>query len=68
MQQYNVTLKMLTDTLSNPEDILPANYNRKIYQKGLDGYMLRVIVEEYINVIRVITVYKAERDRYAIQI
>jgi hypothetical protein len=68
MQEYDIDIETLTDALSSPDYIFIGYNNRKIYQKRLDGHLLRAVVEEYINVKRVITVYKARRDRYDVQV
>ncbi|MBS3088286.1 DUF4258 domain-containing protein [Candidatus Pacearchaeota archaeon] len=65
MEKYFITEEMIKDCLSSPDKIIDTYEKRKIYQKNINGYMLRVIVEEKdINI--VITCYKARRKRYEI--
>ena len=66
MQEYDVSEDLLKDTINNPDTITEGYGSRKIYQKKLNHYMLRVIVEENKEIKRVITVYKARSERYGI--
>ena len=66
MQEYNVTEDLLKDTINNPDAIAEGYGGRKIYQKKLNSYTLRVIIEEGKEIKRVITVYKAKGGRYGI--
>jgi len=66
MEEYNVTESLVKETLSNPNFIVEGYGNRKIYQKKLNSYVLRVIVEDEKGIKRVVTVYKARSERYGI--
>jgi len=66
MQQYNVSEDLVKDAIINPNDIVESYGGRKVYQKKLNGYVLRVIVEENKEIKRVVTVYKARGERYGI--
>ena len=66
MQEYNVTEELVKNTIDKPDSVIKSYNNRSIYQKKLNGYILRVIVEEGKEIKRVITVYKARSGRYEI--
>jgi len=61
---YEITEDMLFDVISAPDDILQGYWGRQVYQKRLNGYVLRIIVEAHKNIISVITLYKARSARY----
>lgn len=65
---YNVTAEMVIQAVNNPDLIIGGYAGRKVYQKALNGYLLRVIVEEELLTKKVITVYKARRERYENQV
>lgn len=66
MQEYNLSEEVVKDTIHNPDSIAEGHGDRKIYQKKLNSYTVRVIVEENKEIKRVITVYKAKSGRYGI--
>ena len=66
MHDYNVPEELVNETMRNPDRIEKSYGDRKIYQKKLNGYTLRVIVEENKEIKRVVTVYKARSERYGI--
>lgn len=66
MQIYDVPEDLILSAVQNPDNIVEGYRGRKIYQKKLNGYILRVIVEESKEIKTVITVYKARRRRYGI--
>lgn len=66
MQKYDVTEEVLRGAINKPDGIVKGYDNRTVYQKKLNGYVLRIIVEENKGIKRVITVYKARSDRYEI--
>lgn len=71
MKKYSVSEEQIKEALDNPTNILLSYGNRRIYQKTLNGYVLRVIVEESKEIKgnkTIITVYKAKSGRYEIQI
>jgi len=70
MRKYGVSEELVLSAVSNPTVILPGYNERKVYQKRINGYVIRVIAEETkgIKICRVITVYKAKSGRYEIQI
>ncbi|MBI2583266.1 MAG: DUF4258 domain-containing protein [Candidatus Aenigmarchaeota archaeon] len=66
MQKYNVSEKLLMDAINNPDSTFEGYRGRKIYQKRLDGYVLRIVIEENKAIKRIVTVYKARSGRYGI--
>jgi hypothetical protein len=66
MKEYNTPEELVSETIRNPDSIEKSYGDRKIYQKKLNGYTLRVIVEENKGIKRIITVYKARSGRYGI--
>lgn len=66
MAVYNVLEEMVKAALEKPDKIVESYGGRKIAQKMLNGYVLRVIYEEKNSTKIVITVYKAKSGRYEI--
>ncbi len=66
MEEYNVSEDLVKDTIHNPDSVVEGYGGRKIYQKKLNNYIVRVIVEENKEIKRVITVYKTKSGRYGI--
>ncbi|MBI2042898.1 DUF4258 domain-containing protein [Candidatus Pacearchaeota archaeon] len=66
MEKYDINIEMIKNCLNLPDSKSKTYMNRMIYQKKLNGYFLRVIVEESKEIKRIITVYKARRKRYGI--
>ena len=66
MEAYNVDEALVEETLRNPDSEISSYGGRRIAQKKLDGYVLRVIYEEQDHKKVVVTVYKAKRERYEI--
>lgn len=66
MQKYDVSEELVKDTVNNPDSIADGYAGRKVYQKKLNSYIVRVVVEENEGIKRVITVYKARSGRYGI--
>lgn len=52
------------DVLKNPEKLVEGKKGRKIAQKIVGKYLLRVVFEEYGNRYKVITMYYSEPERY----
>ena len=42
MQDYNVSEDLVKDAIHNPDSIVDGYGGRKIYQKKLNGYIVRV--------------------------
>ncbi|HLD85804.1 MAG TPA: DUF4258 domain-containing protein [archaeon] len=66
MNIYDVSETLVKETLEKPDSIVASYNNRKIAQKKLNGYVLRVIFEESNSTKIVVTVYKAKSGRYEI--
>ncbi|MDE1827839.1 MAG: DUF4258 domain-containing protein [Candidatus Micrarchaeota archaeon] len=66
MARYKVTEELVKITLESPEITLEGHSGRNIYQRRLNGHLLRVITEDSKGIKIVITIYKAKRERYEI--
>lgn len=66
ISQYSLTVELVISAIESPDRLLEGYSGRTVYQKRLNGYVLRVIVAEDKEIKRVITVYKAKSDRYEI--
>ena len=66
MLLYNVNEGIVEETLANPDSEAPGHGGRRIAQRKLDGYVLRVVYEKQDHTKIVITVYKARRERYEV--
>ncbi len=66
MREYGISEDLVKDTIYNPDSIEEGYAGRKIYQKKLNGYIARVIVEEDKGIKRIITVYKSRSGRYGL--
>jgi len=66
MARYKITEELVKTTLESPEITIEGHSGRNIYQKRLNGYVLRVITEDSKGIKIVITIYKAKRERYEI--
>lgn len=66
MDEQGITQEMVRDVLERPDSIVDGYANRKIFQRKLNGHILRVIVENGAGIKRVVTVYAAEGTRYEV--
>ncbi len=66
MHEYGITEEQIKETLQNPDILSEGKQKRKIAQKRLNTYILRVIYEKNGETKTVITAYKAKRERYEI--
>ena len=66
MRKYSVDKATVKKTLEAPDSVTKGHTERRIYQRRLNGHVLRVIVEEHKRFIVVITTYKARSVRYDI--
>jgi len=62
MQRRGIYLTLVSEVVNNPQQIVPERSGRKAYQSQVDLasgkiYLLRVIVEDNVNPIVVVTVY-----------
>lgn len=46
MGRYGISQELVEVTLGDPDSVVPGHSGRTIYQRRLNGYILRVIVEE----------------------
>ena len=68
MERYDLTESQIRNCLTFAEIVLDGENNRKIAQKRLNGYVLRVIFEVQNDTYLVITTYKARGERYEVQV
>jgi ATP-dependent Zn protease len=66
MQRYDISEELVRLTVDQADQVLETYGGRKVYQKRIDDHVLRVIVEEYKGARRIITVYPAKAERYAV--
>lgn len=66
MKEYEISEGLLNQALNNPDSIIEGAKGRKIYQKKLNGHILRAVVEEGKEINTLVTVYKARSKRYGI--
>ena len=66
MEEYGISEEQVIETIHHPDSIVPGHNERKIHQKRLNGHILRVVLEENEEILRVITTYKARSDRYEV--
>ncbi len=66
MHRYDVDKASVERTLEAPDSVTKGHTERRIYQRRLNGHVLRVIVEEHKSFLVVITTYKARSVRYDI--
>ena len=64
MAKYGVEESLVRDALEKPSSLLEGHSGRKIAQKKLNGYVLRVVFKKENDVFIVVTVYKARSERY----
>lgn len=64
MARYEVDEDFVIHALREPDHVVAGYRGRKIVHKFMNQYVLRVVYEED-DVMVVITVYPAERERYA---
>jgi len=66
VKDYGISEDLLKAAIQDPDNVAEGYGGRKIYQKKLNGYLLRIIVEEDKEIKRVITTYKARSERYEV--
>jgi hypothetical protein len=64
MRRREISKQLTLETLKNPEAVTEGKYGRKIAQKVIGRYLLRVIFEEHEDFILVITLYLTKPRRY----
>jgi len=63
MAKYGLREDMVIGALRKPDRVSAGYHGRRIAHKFMDDYVLRVVYEED-DVITVVTVYPARRERY----
>lgn len=66
MKKYELNEDAALDTVNKPDSIIKTYNERNIYQKRINDYVIRAIVEENEGIKTVITIYKARSDRYEV--
>lgn len=67
MARYGIEEAAVRETLETPDSLVEGHSGRRIAQRTLNGYVLRVVFErdeERVHV--VVTAYRARGDRYAV--
>lgn len=66
---FDISKKTIISTLEGPDKVEAGYKSRKIAQKNIDEtHVIRVIFEEFPEMLRVITFYPARRYRYEDQL
>lgn len=63
MLRYGISEEDVVECIMKPDEVLSGYRGRKIAHEYMDRHMLRVVYEED-DLITVITVYLAKRERY----
>lgn len=66
MEMYEISESLVKNAMENPNSVVEGHSGRKVAQKKLNGYVLRVIYEEEKGINVIVTVYKAKSERYEI--
>ncbi len=66
LRDYGISEDFLKAAIQDPDNLAEGYGGRKIYQKKLNGYLLRIMVEEDKETRRVRTTYKARSERYEV--
>ncbi len=64
IKKYGFEEVFVVEIIEQPDEVVDGYGGRKIAQKKLNDYILRIVYEEYENELLVITVYPAEKERY----
>jgi len=64
MAKYGLSRDVVVEALREPDQVLAGYRERKIAHKFKNSYVLRVVYTEE-DVLTVITIYPARRERYA---
>jgi hypothetical protein len=64
MEQYGIAEIEVLAAIAQPDKVTRGYKGRWIAQKAAGRYVLRVVYEEAEDLITVVTVYKARRERY----
>lgn len=66
MQKYSISEELVREALEKPDSIVQGNFGREIYQKRLNGYVVRIIIEEDQGLFIVVTLYTSRVERYEV--
>lgn len=66
MARYGISHQCVRKGLAEPDNVVEGHSGRRIAQKVLNGYVLRIIFEGERENPVVVTVYPARRDRYEV--
>jgi hypothetical protein len=66
LEENRISEKEVEQVLLFPEVVADGHSGRKIFQRKIGEYTLRVVVEEEAGIKRVITAYFARSARYAV--
>ena len=65
VEERNLSLEQIEQTLSDPEWIVPGHPPREVYMRRFSNekgqYLIRVVIEEIIDARLVVTVYKTKQ-------
>ena len=64
IKSYNLTEKIVIETIKNPDEIVGGYAGTSIAHKLLNKYILRIVYVKENHKIKVITVYPAKKGRY----
>ena len=64
IQKRGLSKSQIESVLTNPDKILDGDEGRKVAQKIIGKYILRVVFKESGNAYKVITAYYSKPDRY----
>lgn len=64
IKTYNLTEKLVKETVEKPDEIVEGYENTKIAHKLLKDHILRVVYTKEKNNIKIVTVYPAKKERY----
>lgn len=64
IRKRNLSKTQIENVLKNPDKIIESDEGRKIAQKVVGKYLLRVVFEDSGNAYKVITAYYSKPERY----
>ena len=64
IRKRGLSKEQIENAIKNPDKILEGEEGRKIAQKSISGYLLRVVFEHHGNTYKVITAYYSKPERY----
>ena len=64
IEAYNLTEKIVVETIKNPDESIGGYSGTFIAHKLLNDHLLRVVYVEESDKIKVITVYPSKKERY----